>query len=252
MRQLDNIKMSPGQDSDVFLTKIYELRDQLVYIGEPISDDGLTDIMMKGLTGEYDRIMYDTERDPDFSISDIEVTMRNMYSNRVARGILSKGVRGRDSAMTATSPLDSSATPTKFTGKCFSCGRPGHHSRDCRSKRQPNSRSRTVKWCTLHRTDKHDDSECNQIINDSAPTSSSRNNNYYKNNTHRRRNNTRNNNNNSGCSANNTINHPNQANTATMDPASSTSSTTLPSSDQAQDTSRPSSSTLTHARHQAA
>ncbi|CAM9355662.1 unnamed protein product, partial [Sphacelaria rigidula] len=140
MRQLDNIKMSPGQDPDVFLTKIYELRDQLVYMGEPISDDRLTDIVVEGLTDEYDRIKYDAERDPDFGISDIKVTMRNMYSNCVARGILSKGIRGRDSAMIATTPLDSSATPTKFAGKRFSCGRPGHQSRDCRSKRQPNSR----------------------------------------------------------------------------------------------------------------
>ncbi|CAM9872998.1 unnamed protein product, partial [Sphacelaria rigidula] len=130
MRQLDNIKMSPGQDPDVFLTKIYELRDQLVFMGEPISDYRFT---VGGLTDEYDRIKYDAERDPDFSIADIEVTMRNMYSNRVARGILSKGVRGRDSAMIAASPLDSSTTPSRFAAKCYSCGRPGHFSRNCRS-----------------------------------------------------------------------------------------------------------------------
>ncbi|CAM9938696.1 unnamed protein product [Sphacelaria rigidula] len=129
-------------------------------MGEPISDDKLTDIVVEGLKDEYDRIKYDAERDPDFSISDIEVTMRKMYSNRVARGISSKGARGRDSAMITTSPLDSSATTTELSGKCFCCGRPGHQSRDCRSKRQPNSRSRTVKWCSLRRTDKHDNAEC--------------------------------------------------------------------------------------------
>ncbi|CAN0036856.1 unnamed protein product, partial [Sphacelaria rigidula] len=56
MRQLDNIKMSPGQDPDVFLTKVYELRDQLVYMGGPISDERVTDIVVEGLTDEYDRI----------------------------------------------------------------------------------------------------------------------------------------------------------------------------------------------------
>ncbi|CAM9555616.1 unnamed protein product, partial [Sphacelaria rigidula] len=116
MRQLDNIKMSPGQDPDVCLTKIYELRDQLVYMGEPISDDRLTDIVVEGLTDEYDRIKYNAERNPDFSIFGIEVTMRNMFSNRVARGILSKAVRDRDSAMIAASPLDSSATSPRFFG----------------------------------------------------------------------------------------------------------------------------------------
>ncbi|CAN0059457.1 unnamed protein product, partial [Sphacelaria rigidula] len=146
MRQLDNIKMSPGQDPDVFLTKIYELRDQLVYMGEPISDDRLTDIVVEGLTDDHDRIKYDAERDPDFSIFDIEVTMRNMYSNRVPRGILSKGVRGRDSAMIATSSSNNSSTPTRFTGKCSFCAKPGHDFRNCRSKRQSNSSGRSVKW----------------------------------------------------------------------------------------------------------
>ncbi|CAM9512073.1 unnamed protein product, partial [Sphacelaria rigidula] len=133
MRQLDNIKILPGQDPDVFLTKMYELRDQLVYMGEPISDDRLTDTAVEGLTDEYDRIKYDAERDPDFSISDIEVTMKNMSSNRVVRGILSNGVRGRDSAMIAASPPDSFTTPSRFAAKCYSCGRPGHVSRNCRS-----------------------------------------------------------------------------------------------------------------------
>ncbi|CAN0103848.1 unnamed protein product, partial [Sphacelaria rigidula] len=109
----------------VFLTKIYELRDQRVYMGKPISDDSLTDIVVEGLIDEYDRIKYDAERDPDFSISDIE------------------GVRGRDSAMIETSPLDSSAKPSRLAGKCFFCGGHGHHIRDCRSKRQSNSRSKT-------------------------------------------------------------------------------------------------------------
>ena len=67
-----------------------------LYIGEPISDHRLTDIVTKGLTDYYDRVKYDAERDPDLSISDIVVTLRNLYSNRVARNILENmGSRGR-------------------------------------------------------------------------------------------------------------------------------------------------------------
>ena len=158
IRQLDNLKMSPGQDPDEFLTKIFEPRDQLVYVREPISDDRLTDIVIEGLTDDYDRVKYDAERDPDLSISDIEVTLRNMYSNRVARNILgNKGSRRRESVMIAASPPESSVTSSKFKGKCFLCGRVGHHARDCRSRQQTNSRTRRVKWSSLHRTDKHDD-----------------------------------------------------------------------------------------------
>ena len=47
-------------------------------MGEPISDDRLTDIVVEGLTDDYDRVKYDAERDPDLTISDIEVTLRNI------------------------------------------------------------------------------------------------------------------------------------------------------------------------------
>ena len=153
IRQLDNLKMSPGQDPDEFLTKNYDLRDQLVYVGGPISDDRLTDIVIEGLTDDYDRVKYDAEREPNLSISDIEVTLRNMYSNRFARNILgNQGSRGRESAMIAASPPESSVTSSKFKGKCFLCGRVGHYASDCRSRKQTNR-------CSLSRTDRHDDSE---------------------------------------------------------------------------------------------
>ncbi|CAN0068000.1 unnamed protein product, partial [Sphacelaria rigidula] len=51
------------------------LRDELVHIGEPISDERLTDIIVEGLTSEYDQVKYNAERDPDLSIGDIETTL---------------------------------------------------------------------------------------------------------------------------------------------------------------------------------
>ncbi|CAM9757870.1 unnamed protein product, partial [Sphacelaria rigidula] len=75
--------MSPGQDPDVFLAKLFQLRDELVHIGEPISCDRLTDIIVEGLTSEYDQVKYNAARDRDLSIGDIETTLRNMYANRL-------------------------------------------------------------------------------------------------------------------------------------------------------------------------
>lgn len=84
MRQLGNITMPQEQHPDVFLEQVYQLRDELVHMGEVISEERLTGMVIEGTIGDYDQIKYNTERDPDFSIADIESTMRNMYSNRMA------------------------------------------------------------------------------------------------------------------------------------------------------------------------
>lgn len=102
------------------VTTLFALYDKLVYVGDTISEERLTDIVVEGLTDDYDGIKYDGERDPDFDISDNEVTMRNTYLTRVARGILTNvGVRDRESGMIAASPLDRSVMRTKFRGKCY-------------------------------------------------------------------------------------------------------------------------------------
>ncbi|CAM9809971.1 unnamed protein product, partial [Sphacelaria rigidula] len=83
MRQLDTMTMSPGQDADIFLARPFQLQDELMHIGEPISDERLTDIIVERVTSEYDQIKYSAEHDPDFSIGEIEITLHNMYANRL-------------------------------------------------------------------------------------------------------------------------------------------------------------------------
>ncbi|CAM9940472.1 unnamed protein product, partial [Sphacelaria rigidula] len=56
MIQLDNNTMSPGQAPDTFLAKLFQLRDELVHNGEPISDERLTEMVIEGLTSDYDQI----------------------------------------------------------------------------------------------------------------------------------------------------------------------------------------------------
>ncbi|CAM9961211.1 unnamed protein product, partial [Sphacelaria rigidula] len=58
MRELNNVSMSPEQDPDTFLSKVYQLRDELDNAGEAISEERLTDIVIEGLTSEYDPIKY--------------------------------------------------------------------------------------------------------------------------------------------------------------------------------------------------
>ena len=108
MRELNSTSMSPGQDPDTFLSRVYQLRDELENAGETVSEKRMTDIVLEGLTSDYDLIKYNAERDPDLSIQDIEMTMRNMYANRIARKITSSKSYGRDSSMLVTSMPSSS------------------------------------------------------------------------------------------------------------------------------------------------
>ena len=48
--------MTDGQDPDVFLNEVYYLRDELVDMGEVFSDDSILDIVLEGLTDEYQQI----------------------------------------------------------------------------------------------------------------------------------------------------------------------------------------------------
>ncbi|CAM9980923.1 unnamed protein product, partial [Sphacelaria rigidula] len=140
MRQLDNLTMSQGEDPDVFLSNIYQIKDELNNMNESVSDERLTDIIIEGLADDYSQIKYDAERDPDLSLSQIESTMRNSYVNRLARGKSARKPVGRESAMYASSPLDSYSNSTLSHNKCFNCGKPGHISRNCRYMKQRNGR----------------------------------------------------------------------------------------------------------------
>ena len=166
--------MSQDEDPDVFLSKIYQIKDELTAIGETIiTEERLTDKVIEGLIDDYNLNTYKAESDPEFSLTQIETTMRNIYVNRLARGKSATKSVGRESAM-FSSPLDSSSRSAKPRIKCFACGKPGHVMRDCRSRKQQNGRK--VKWCSLHKTNKHDNSECKNQLNNVSSRGSSGNN----------------------------------------------------------------------------
>ena len=95
--------MVPDQDSDEYLTEVFQQRDELEYIGESFTEACILDLILEGLSDEYEPISFAAERDPEIPLEEIDITMRNMYANHVARGggsTFSRG-RGRESAMKA-------------------------------------------------------------------------------------------------------------------------------------------------------
>lgn len=130
-------------------------------MGERVFDERLTDVVLEGLTDDYELIKYNAERDPDFSLEEIEVTMRNMHihANSVARRAPLRKWKDCESAMVAAS------LSSNYNRSCHNCGKQGHFMRDYRSKKWSNrgtrfGASKAVKWCSIHLTDRQDNVEC--------------------------------------------------------------------------------------------
>ena len=58
MRKLDNFKMEDGQDPDMFFVQVKQLADDLENMGEPISKHRVMDIILSGMTNEYELINF--------------------------------------------------------------------------------------------------------------------------------------------------------------------------------------------------
>lgn len=94
MRQFDSKIMSPKQDPDQYMKEVHQLRDEVEHIGETFSETRIMYLILEGLTDDYEQIRFAAERDPDISLKEIEVTIRNMYVDRMARGAARRHAEG--------------------------------------------------------------------------------------------------------------------------------------------------------------
>ena len=152
-RKLDNSKMEDGQDPHVFFVQVEQLADDLERMGEPTSKHRGMDIILSGMTDEFEQIQFQAMKDSEFSQDDLKFTMRNIYVN----GLHKSWRQERGSAMSADV-----ARRDRSGLKCHSCGKTGHFQRECTTNTKkianaPNahkmikpSKKRTAsktKWC---------------------------------------------------------------------------------------------------------
>ena len=115
--------------------------------------------MLEGLTFEYLQIKYSDEADDDFTLDRAVITKRNMYATRAMRNGPSRKAKGRGSAMVVTS------TPSAVV-TCSHCKKPGHRFQNyCKRKETMSGENLTqhlknIPWCSLHISDRHDNSDC--------------------------------------------------------------------------------------------
>ena len=72
MRRLDNSVMKPDSDSDILMSEINQIRDELGVFDETVSTERLTTIILDALPAEmYSTVKLEAVRDPDLSLEHI-------------------------------------------------------------------------------------------------------------------------------------------------------------------------------------
>ena len=146
-----NFRMEQGQDPDDYTTKLMEMRGRLHQMGEKVSDERFEDILLQGLTDDYEFVKMTSFHSPNFGVDEIQPMMRNLYMDRLSiPGHVNK-LAGRGAAMTTTKE------PRKV--RCYICQEFRHVKRDCTNSKK--KRFAITKWCSMHNSTTHSDAECN-------------------------------------------------------------------------------------------
>ena len=156
MDKLLNSNMEQGEGPDSYFMEKTLARSELEKMGEMISDRRFKDISVQEFTAEYKDIKMMMYRDPTFDIDQMQSTMHHLYLDYLSRNSDTK-TAGRGVAMTAAST-------------CSHCGKQGHYARNCWKRKSTGKESSNGKaasnigaehkWCSVHKTVSHADTEC--------------------------------------------------------------------------------------------
>ena len=82
LRRLDNSVMRSGIDPDVFLSEIFQLRDELSDLGKVVFEERLTFIALDALPDEmYSIVKIQSIRDPELGLKEIISITKTIFIN---------------------------------------------------------------------------------------------------------------------------------------------------------------------------
>ena len=115
-----------------------------------MSGESFEDILLRGLTDDYEFVKMTSFHSPNFGINDIQLMMINLYIDRLSRPSDVNKIAGKGVAMATT------RKPRKV--RCYNCQEFGRIKRDWMASKK--ERPTTSKWCSLHNSTTHGDAEC--------------------------------------------------------------------------------------------
>ena len=68
MRKLNGMTMQPNQDSDEYLSEGFHHRNELEHIGESFAKARILNLILEGLSNEYEPVQFAAEREPEISL----------------------------------------------------------------------------------------------------------------------------------------------------------------------------------------
>ena len=149
-REILNLRMEEGQSMQEHLTKIQDIREQLINIDEVISDSELVNITLNSLPESYmtfySSLMLSMRSSAD-SLSFMELqglllqeeqTRKNMMSrNNLEVAMFSKGkgkYKPKNQNQSKQSNDSQGKGSNKKSGVCYYCKKPGHYIGECRKR----------------------------------------------------------------------------------------------------------------------
>ena len=115
--------MTPGKRTENYINELTRLRNLLMERKESIKDRCSIDIVLQGLTEEYQDVKLMTWKDTEFDLTKMQSVLRHLYLDGLSRNKTRK-IAGRSTTMTATS-----ASPDPSSIICHNCDK----ARRCRS-----------------------------------------------------------------------------------------------------------------------
>ena len=160
MRSINNV------DPDVFLSEVFQLRDEFDDLGETIIiDERLTTIISGGALPEemYSTVKTQSLRDPDLGLDEIIDRVKTIFINHSERSSVSK--RSKESYRkvrnnSGCEPGTNNVRESAMTFTCHNCKKPGHEKKDCKelmsnSDKPSKVENGTRKWCSYHHFNGH-------------------------------------------------------------------------------------------------